>query len=278
MCSCTTTSRLFDLSVPIPFCSLMHTFFYAYIVSFFNENVQKGSPMLRKKVRKLRFVEKVDDTAPGISHQFAFNLTKSQVKGKIVLNVGSWTGNYEYLLRGWASEVVGIDIEKKCLITAKRKLPTIEFICASVLHLPFIKNYFDVVTMWFVIEHFSRLDHVLTMVNNLLKPGGVFALSTPNGAGISARRNLNSFLEKNPPDHYTVWSPALSASILQRFGFHMRKIVITGHHPERFPCADKKLVLQGSITGRFLAAVSRIFRLGDTIEVYSEKIRNVGGD
>src|SRR6185369_16806070 len=36
----------------------------------------------------------------------------------------------------------------------------------------------DVLTMWFVIEHFSQLDTVLRRANATLPPGGILAFST----------------------------------------------------------------------------------------------------
>jgi 2-polyprenyl-3-methyl-5-hydroxy-6-metoxy-1,4-benzoquinol methylase len=132
-------------------------------------------------------------------------------------------------------------------------------------------NY-DAVTMWYVIEHFEEVGKVLQEIHGLLKEGGVLAFSTPSFSGVSGRKSLASFLKNSPPDHYTVWSPKISAWILRRYGFRLRKIVFTGHHPERFPLIgrfadpEKKGALYC-----FLLFISRFFRLGDTFEVYAVK-------
>jgi len=131
---------------------------------------------------------------------------------------------------------------------------------------------FDAVTMWYVIEHFEEVGKVLLEVHKLLKEGGALAFSTPSFAGISGRKSLASFLKNSPPDHYTVWSPKICAWILRRYGFRLRKIVVTGHHPERFPLigrfADE--AKKGALYS-FLLCISRLFRLGDTFEVYAVK-------
>jgi len=131
---------------------------------------------------------------------------------------------------------------------------------------------FDAVTLWYVIEHFEEAGKVLTEIHGLLKEGGALAFSTPSFSGISGRKSLASFLKNSPPDHFTVWSPKICAWILGRYGFRLRKIVITGHHPERFPLlggfADPA---KKGIIFRFLLFVSRFFRLGDTFEVYAVK-------
>lgn len=121
---------------------------------------------------------------------------------------------------------------------------------------------FDALTMWYVLEHFPDAAGALRRANRLLRAGGVLAFSTPSAGGISARRSLRSFLQGSPTDHFTVWSPRLTRPLLRRFGFSLRRVRVTGHHPERFP--------QG-LPPRVLEAASRLFALGDTFEAYAVK-------
>ncbi|MDR1956728.1 MAG: methyltransferase domain-containing protein, partial [Treponema sp.] len=67
---------------------------------------------------------------------------------------------------------------------------------------------FDLISLWYVIEHFERPAAVLWELYRLLKPGGVLAFATPSGSGISGRRSFKRFLEQSPPDHWTIWKPA----------------------------------------------------------------------
>ncbi len=137
-----------------------------------------------------------------------------------------------------------------------------------------IVKQFDLLTMWYVIEHFNSLESVLARVNKLLKPGGYFAFSTPSSRGVSGRRNLNSFLERSPSDHITVWNPGAAKRILPVFGFKVKRVRITGHHPERFPASNLLKLLFGK---KGITIISKIFKLGDTFEIYAEKIREYNG-
>ncbi len=136
-----------------------------------------------------------------------------------------------------------------------------------------ITGRFDVVTMWYVIEHFTGLKPVLEKVNAILEPGGLFAFSTPNSSGITGKSGR--FFTGSPADHYTVWSPKTAVRILASMGFEVKKIRITGHHPERFPG-----FLRGDrgLSRRILAGLSRISGLGDTFEVYAVKVRSISSD
>jgi len=132
---------------------------------------------------------------------------------------------------------------------------------------------FDVVTLMFVLEHFPEPEKQLREIHRILRDGGVLAFSTPSFAGISARKNMRVFLKKSPQDHWTIWSPRLCKKILARYGFKLCKIVVTGHHPERFPILGK-LVQSGKkcLIYTLLLFISRMFRLGDTFEAYAIKV------
>jgi 2-polyprenyl-3-methyl-5-hydroxy-6-metoxy-1,4-benzoquinol methylase len=158
----------------------------------------------------------------------------------------------------------------------------------------FADGQFAAITLWYVIEHFEDTGAVLTEIRRLLSKGGVLAFSTPSFEGISARKSRAKFLENSPQDHYTIWKPSKTRKILKRFGFSLRKIVVTGHHPERFPVAERLLrkktpalttkaaekpdaqtqtttINTRGLLYRALLAISRLFRLGDTFEVYAVK-------
>jgi 2-polyprenyl-3-methyl-5-hydroxy-6-metoxy-1,4-benzoquinol methylase len=131
----------------------------------------------------------------------------------------------------------------------------------------------DAVTLWYVIEHFTAPGKMLREIHGMLKEGGVLAFSTPSFSGISGRMQLRSFLESSPPDHWTIWGPASCEKIFNRYGFRLKKIVITGHHPERFPFFGR--FLRSNRKGplyRLLFLISRLFRLGDTFEAYGVKV------
>jgi SAM-dependent methyltransferase len=129
---------------------------------------------------------------------------------------------------------------------------------------------FDVITLWYVIEHFQDPRRVLAEIRRLLKPGGTLAFSTPSLSGVSGRKNRRAFLEKSPEDHWTVWSPRSCGRILKMAGFRLRRVHITGHHPERFPLIGR-FARPGGIVYAILLRLSRIFRLGDTFEAYARK-------
>ena len=125
---------------------------------------------------------------------------------------------------------------------------------------------YDIVTMWYVIEHFKNPEKVLDKVKSILPEGGILAFSTPNYEGISGKTNADKTLLRSPDDHYTFWSIKSAEYILKKNGFKILKINNTGHHPERFKSKIKKI-----IPFTVLKYVSFLLKLGDTFEIYAMK-------
>jgi 2-polyprenyl-3-methyl-5-hydroxy-6-metoxy-1,4-benzoquinol methylase/spore coat polysaccharide biosynthesis predicted glycosyltransferase SpsG len=138
-----------------------------------------------------------------------------------------------------------------------------------------VRRKFDVITLWYVIEHFEiggDVKKAIETVNSLLNPGGILAFSTPNSRGISGRLSPQKFLKNSPADHWTIWNEHSAKKILPLFGFAIKKIAVTGHHPERFPFCSR--LKPGGFMYSLVMALSRLFRLGDTFEVYAKKTRD----
>lgn len=138
------------------------------------------------------------------------------------------------------------------------------------------KRFYDVISMWYVIEHFTDLKKVLANVYNSLNSGGVFAFSTPDLSGISATSDLRSFLQKSPDDHTVVFSKRQMKRLLRLHGFKVVEVRSTGHHPERFPFFTKNKKID-RLLNFFYGKISRVLGLGDSFELYARKIEGFYG-
>jgi 2-polyprenyl-3-methyl-5-hydroxy-6-metoxy-1,4-benzoquinol methylase len=191
-----------------------------------------------------------------------------------VLDIGCAYGAFLLEMAGAGADVTGLDTAEHA-VTYVRDVLGMKALCGPVqTFLPEDlggEGSYAAVTMWYVIEHFEDLSAVLSLVRTLLAPGGVFAFSTPHGSGVSSRRNRTRFLEKSPPDHYTVWERETAGQVLKRFGFALEKVRITGHHGDRF--LDSRIAKK--ILSYPLGLYSRVMGLGDTFELYARKTENV---
>jgi 2-polyprenyl-3-methyl-5-hydroxy-6-metoxy-1,4-benzoquinol methylase len=169
-------------------------------------------------------------------------------------------------------DAFGADVSREAVAYVAEELG-FPAVAASLLELDtaaaFGRASFDLVTMWYVIEHIAELDRTLSLLSGWVRPGGVLALATPHGRGVSGRRNRDEFFAASPPDHITIWDARSARTLLREYGFEVERIVITGHHPERYPGVRRGMV------PRWAANLhSRLSGWGDTFEIYARRRRD----
>lgn len=82
----------------------------------------------------------------------------------------------------------------------------------------------DVVRMWDVIEHLRSPRKAVAAVHRVLRPGGVYTLSTTNFASLSRRLNGPEWVYLNGADHIYLFEPATITRLLSEAGFSEIKI------------------------------------------------------
>jgi 2-polyprenyl-3-methyl-5-hydroxy-6-metoxy-1,4-benzoquinol methylase/spore coat polysaccharide biosynthesis predicted glycosyltransferase SpsG len=198
-------------------------------------------------------------------------LTKNEPGNPFILDIGCAYGPFLSAAKNEGFSPAGIDPAHDAVRYVQETLgiPAVQGFFPD-CQLPYAPPY-NIITLWYVIEHFRDCAAILTEIKKILKPGGILAFSTPSFSGISGRKSFHNFLEKSPADHFTVWSPKMCKKVLSLADFKVKKIVIRGHHPERFPLFEKFASNGNTLFFWLLLAISKIFCLGETFEVYALK-------
>ncbi len=101
------------------------------------------------------------------------NLNKEEIKGKRVIEVGSYdvNGSFRPIIESWEPrEYIGVDIEKG---------PGVDIICnAENLVEKFGKESFDVVISTELLEHVRDWRKVISNIKNICKPNGIILITT----------------------------------------------------------------------------------------------------
>jgi len=106
--------------------------------------------------------------------------------GRRTLDIGCAQGNFSLGLGERGYEVVALDLRLSFLRYVKLKYEKGEVSCVkgSLEALPFRHGAFDVVLLGEVIEHVAYPSKLLDNINEVMRPGGLLVLTTPNGGRI----------------------------------------------------------------------------------------------
>jgi ubiquinone/menaquinone biosynthesis C-methylase UbiE len=141
------------------------------------------------------------------------------------------------------------------------------------------ENYFDVVTMWDVIEHLTDPAGEVRHIHRVLKPGGVFAIHTIDIESWFAR-----LMGKRWPwlmeMHLYYFSPRTLGKLLERHGFTIIRSSAQGRFLRLGYFATRIEPYNKPIAGAILGAVARLklnglaipVNFGDLFTLYARKI------
>ena len=111
--------------------------------------------------------------------------TKEFLRGYdgIALDIGSGEGFIlDTLANDGKPQYVAAELDKDLLKLAKDNMKNkhrVDLVCASVFHLPFRDNSFDVVMLLEVIEHLRNIEQLPRFISRIIKNEGMLIISTP---------------------------------------------------------------------------------------------------
>ena len=165
----------------------------------------------------------------GVDKRVARILRKQKIPGKI-LDIGCATGVFlnEMKNKGWES--YGIEPNAFAANYAKDQFG-LKITNKSFEESNFSGSYFDVITMWDVLEHVINPDWVLHEVYRILKPNGLLVISMPNSDSIDRKIFGKYWAGWDIPRHNNVFNSKNINSYLSKFNFHLEEISsFTGRH------------------------------------------------
>ena len=124
-----------------------------------------------------------DETEPGIVaiHLKRYEFALPHCEGKDVLDAACGVGYGTAVLAQRARRAVGVDRDPPAIAYARSHYdsPNIQFLEQDLDELEFPDESFDVVCSFETIEHLDECERFLAGVRRLLRPGGLFFVSTP---------------------------------------------------------------------------------------------------
>lgn len=132
-----------------------------------------------------RFIPELTDFNISYEHWHRYLYANSFVKNKRVLDIACGEGFGTYFLSTQAKAIIGVDIDLEVIKYANQNYSNsnLQFINGSAMEIPInITSQFDVIISFETIEHITENDQIkfLSEVKRLLKPNGIFIVSTPD--------------------------------------------------------------------------------------------------
>jgi SAM-dependent methyltransferase len=139
-----------------------------------------------------------DETARGIVaiHLKRYEFARPFCVGKDVLDAACGVGYGTAALGEAASQATGADVDEAAIAYARERYggANVEFVVADLHDPPFDDESFDVVASFETIEHLSEPERFVGHVARMLRPGGIFVVSTPR-VDATTRTPTNPFHE-----------------------------------------------------------------------------------
>ena len=175
-------------------------------------------------------------------------LPEVSVDARAVLDVGCATGAFLEVMRerGWTA--TGIEVSPAVRDTARAKGFAVTE--KTLEQAGFAPASFDLITMWDVIEHLHDPLSALKACHQLLKPGGVIVITTPDASAPFARLTGKRWMGfRSVGEHVYFFGRKSIRAYLAAAGFEARRVTSVG----KFFSAERLLTR--------LVYYTRVFRL-----------------
>ncbi len=134
-----------------------------------------------------------------------------------ILDIGCGAGDFLVNLNSARFEKYGVEINpqgyKKCW---ERKL---NIYAAELKDAQFKSDFFDVITMWHVLEHLDNPVDVLLEARKILKSTGILLISTPNTGSLGYTYGRKNWFHLDSPRHLILYDCKNISLLLERAGF-----------------------------------------------------------
>ena len=195
-----------------------------------------------------------------------------------LLDIGCALGFFLEICQTKGFETFGIDISEYAVKNAKKIIPNV--VLGNISNSSFKKNFFDVITMFDLIEHLNDPRKDLLKVRSLLKDDGLLLIQTGDSGSVFAKilnKRLHFFA---PPQHLFFFNQKNISEILKQSGFQVIKIEKDGKwvslryllHMMGYSLNNGLWDKLYDLTNKnFLGKIPLYFRFNDNIVVYAKK-------
>jgi len=185
------------------------------------------------------FVPTIDEESNSLKRfdqLVAMSKRRKQIEKRIVgnvgkiLDVGCATGIFLNEMKNHGWDCYGVEPNEKAALYAREKLD-VPINNGTLDDSQFPDNYFDVITLWDVLEHVREPNVTLAECYRIIKPGGLIFLSLPNSNSVERHIFNQYWLGWDVPRHYRTYDNKNITEYLRKQNYQNIKVKsFFGHH------------------------------------------------
>ncbi len=157
-----------------------------------------------------------------------FRYLKTQkTKGSKLLDLGCGSGNFLRFAQNYF-DCTGIDNSQDGINLAKKQAPKVTYICNSVENLKLLKDRFEVITCFDLLEHLENHQPIIRQIARLLNYNGLLALSVPNTASLGKKLKGKNWYGYRDKTHVSLFDSQAWQKIFANEGFILLKQYYNG--------------------------------------------------
>jgi len=150
------------------------------------------------------------------------------VKSGKILDIGSGKGLFLSVMKELGFESYGIEFSPIAANFA-RKTYEVNVFNGELEEAKFPSEYFDIVTMWQVLEHLSYPLESLQEIFRIMKKNGLLIIAVPNFSSIQSRIFRDKWYPLDLPRHLYQFEPKTLRKMFLKTGFKIVKINYFNH-------------------------------------------------
>jgi radical SAM protein with 4Fe4S-binding SPASM domain len=210
------------------------------------------------------------------------NIIKPRVPSGKILDIGCSSGHFLKVADNHGYDVFGIEPNPEMVLFAKQILGLQNIKNGMFTDGMYPSNYFDVITLWDVLEHVVDPNKLLQAAKNILKPGGWIFAYTEN------IDSFNVFISKSDSEmiaadvHIRHYSPKTFKIEFEKAGFAVREVMTHGldiqHlkttmtvNPDKYPSELNYLL---SNENKFQSVINACDK-GDNLRLFAQKKQSI---
>jgi len=149
-------------------------------------------------------------------------LRHTELKSGKVLDIGCGTGDRLEVFRRRGFDVYGVEVSSSARYA--REHLNLNVVEGNLFKAHYPDNFFDIATMYNVLEHLHRPKEMLQEVNRIVKKDGFLVIQVPNTDSLQFKRYGKRWSAFDVPRDLFYFNPQILSGLLKKTGFEVIKI------------------------------------------------------